>query len=85
MMKTIGEVNLKGIQKIKSGKVREMFLLEENLLIVTTDRISAFDYVLPSLIPYKGILLNQISILFILLYYQFLQSYSSILIISFIF
>jgi len=62
MMKTIGEVNLKGIQKIKSGKVREMFLLEENLLIVTTDRISAFDYVLPSLIPYKGILLNQISI-----------------------
>ena len=39
-----------------------MFLLGENLLIVTTDRISAFDYVLPSLIPYKGILLNQISI-----------------------
>jgi phosphoribosylaminoimidazole-succinocarboxamide synthase len=61
-MKTIGEVELKGIQKIKSGKVREMFLLGENLLIVTTDRISAFDYVLPSLIPYKGILLNQISI-----------------------
>ncbi len=62
MIKTIGEVELRGIQKIKSGKVREMFLLGENLLIVTTDRISAFDYVLPSLIPYKGILLNQISI-----------------------
>jgi len=62
VIKTIGEVELRGIQKIKSGKVREMFLLGENLLIVTTDRISAFDYVLPSLIPYKGILLNQISI-----------------------
>ena len=62
MIKTIGEVELRGIQKIKSGKVREMFLLGENLLIVTTDRISAFDYVLPPLIPYKGILLNQISI-----------------------
>ncbi|MCE5329684.1 phosphoribosylaminoimidazolesuccinocarboxamide synthase [bacterium] len=61
-MKLIGNVELENIQKIKSGKVREMFSLDDKLLIVTTDRISAFDYILQSLIPYKGILLNQISV-----------------------
>ena len=61
-MKTIGSIEIKGLKKIKTGKVREVFETGENLLIVTTDRISAFDYVLPSLIPYKGILLNQISL-----------------------
>lgn len=57
----IGDVELDGIEKIKSGKVREMFSFEDKLLIVTTDRISAFDYILPSLIPYKGSVLNNIS------------------------
>jgi len=60
-MKLIGNVELENIQKIKSGKVREMFALGSEILIVTTDRISAFDYILPSLIPYKGIVLNKIS------------------------
>jgi phosphoribosylaminoimidazole-succinocarboxamide synthase len=57
----IGDVELAGIKKIKSGKVREMFSFENMLLIVTTDRISAFDYILLSLIPYKGAVLNSIS------------------------
>ena len=61
-MKTIGNIEIKGVKKLKTGKVREVFEAGENLLIVTTDRISAFDYILPSLIPYKGILLNQISL-----------------------
>jgi len=61
-LKTIGNIEIKGLKKIKTGKVREVFETGDNLLIVTTDRISAFDYVLPSLIPYKGILLNQISL-----------------------
>jgi phosphoribosylaminoimidazole-succinocarboxamide synthase len=56
-----GDVELGGIKKIKSGKVREMFSFEDKILIVTTDRISAFDYILPSLIPYKGAVLNSIS------------------------
>lgn len=60
-MKLVGNIELENIQKIKSGKVREVFSFENNLLIVTTDRISAFDYILKSLIPHKGILLNQIS------------------------
>lgn len=57
----IGDVELAGIKKIKSGKVREMFSFEDMILIVTTDRISAFDYILSSLIPYKGAVLNNIS------------------------
>ncbi len=61
-MKLIGDVNIKGLEKLKSGKVREMFSFDNSILIVTTDRISAFDFILPSLIPYKGIVLNKISI-----------------------
>lgn len=47
--------------KFKSGKVREVFSVGDQLLIVSTDRISAFDYVLPSLIPDKGRVLNRLS------------------------
>ncbi len=43
------------------GKVRDIFDLETHLLIITTDRVSAFDVVLPNGIPNKGIVLNQIS------------------------
>lgn len=60
-MKLVGEVTIDKVEKVKSGKVREMFALTDMLLIVTTDRISAFDYILPSLIPYKGAVLNRIS------------------------
>ena len=60
-MSLVGTINIEGVDKIKSGKVREMFSFDGRLLIVTTDRISAFDYILPSLIPYKGIILNKIS------------------------
>jgi phosphoribosylaminoimidazole-succinocarboxamide synthase len=61
-MKLVGNVELETIDKVKSGKVREMFSFEDRLLIVTTDRISAFDFILPTLIPYKGAVLNKISI-----------------------
>ncbi|HVQ20814.1 MAG TPA: phosphoribosylaminoimidazolesuccinocarboxamide synthase [Terrimicrobiaceae bacterium] len=53
--------DLPGIPKIRSGKVREIFDLGENLLLVATDRISAFDCVLPNPIPHKGEVLTQIS------------------------
>ncbi|MBC7362107.1 MAG: phosphoribosylaminoimidazolesuccinocarboxamide synthase [Candidatus Aminicenantes bacterium] len=61
MEKAIGEVELPGIPVFKKGKVRNVFDLGDKLLIVATDRISAFDFVLPSLIPYKGKVLTQIS------------------------
>src|SRR5881275_1494777 len=54
-------IDLPGIQKLRSGKVREVFDLGETLLFVVTDRISAFDVILPSPIPCKGAVLNQIS------------------------
>jgi phosphoribosylaminoimidazole-succinocarboxamide synthase len=54
-------IDLPGIKKLRSGKVREVFDLGETLLFVATDRISAFDVILPEPIPYKGAVLNQIS------------------------
>src|SRR6476659_7022689 len=54
-------IELPGIKKLRSGKVREVFDLGETLLFVVTDRISAFDVILPDPIPYKGAVLNQIS------------------------
>ena len=54
-------VNLPGLRKIRSGKVREVFDLGETLLIVATDRISAFDCILPEPIPGKGEVLTQLS------------------------
>ena len=61
-MKLIGDVEIEGLEKLRSGKVREMFSFDSKILIVTTDRISAFDFILPSLIPLKGIILNKISV-----------------------
>jgi phosphoribosylaminoimidazole-succinocarboxamide synthase len=54
-------VDLPGLKKLRSGKVREIFDLGETLLFVATDRISAFDVILPDPIPQKGAVLNQIS------------------------
>ena len=46
----------------KSGKVRDVFDLGDSLLMVVTDRISAFDVILPSGVPDKGRVLNQLSL-----------------------
>jgi phosphoribosylaminoimidazole-succinocarboxamide synthase len=54
-------LELPGIRKVASGKVREIFDLGEHLLLVTTDRISAFDCILPNPIPRKGEVLTQLS------------------------
>ncbi len=54
-------LDLPGIRKVASGKVREIFDLGEHLLFVATDRISAFDCILPNPIPRKGEVLTQLS------------------------
>ena len=54
-------LDLPGIPKLKSGKVREVFDLGDRLLFVATDRISAFDCIMPNGIPRKGEVLTQIS------------------------
>lgn len=55
------KLELPGIKKLKSGKVREIFDLGDRLLFVASDRISAFDVVMPNGIPRKGEVLTQIS------------------------
>ncbi len=54
-------IDLPGIKKVRSGKVREVFEVGEYFLIVATDRISAFDCILPTAIPHKGEVLTQLS------------------------
>ena len=54
--------SLRGLEKIHEGKVRDIYAAgPDAMLIVTTDRLSAFDVVLPDPIPGKGRVLNQIS------------------------
>ncbi|HEY8900321.1 MAG TPA: phosphoribosylaminoimidazolesuccinocarboxamide synthase [Chthoniobacterales bacterium] len=52
-------LELPGIPKLRSGKVREVFDLGDSLLLVATDRISAFDCILPNAIPRKGEVLTR--------------------------
>ena len=59
---TVYRTELRGLQRIHEGKVRDIYALDaETMLIVTTDRLSAFDVVLPDPIPDKGRVLNNIS------------------------
>lgn len=60
-MECISTTNLEGLKLFKRGKVRDVYDLGDKLLIISTDRISCFDLVLPTPIPYKGRVLNQIS------------------------
>ncbi|HEY4369295.1 MAG TPA: phosphoribosylaminoimidazolesuccinocarboxamide synthase [Steroidobacteraceae bacterium] len=56
------ESNLRGLQRIHQGKVRDIYAIDaDHMLIVTTDRLSAFDVVLPNPIPGKGRVLTEIS------------------------
>lgn len=54
-------IDLPGISKISSGKVREIFELDGQLLLVATDRLSAFDVIMPNPIPFKGTVLTQMA------------------------
>jgi phosphoribosylaminoimidazole-succinocarboxamide synthase len=56
------ETDLPGVERHARGKVRDVYRVDDRLLIVATDRISAFDYILPTGIPDKGRVLTQLSI-----------------------
>ncbi len=60
-MNPVIETNFPDLPLFKKGKVREVYDLDENLLIVASDRISAFDYIMPQPVPGKGIILNKIA------------------------
>jgi phosphoribosylaminoimidazole-succinocarboxamide synthase len=61
-IKTISQTEIDGVQLFRRGKVRDVYAVEDKLLIVATDRISAFDVVMPNTIPYKGAVLTALSL-----------------------
>lgn len=61
MTEAVVDTTLEGLTPFRRGKVRDLYEVGEHLLIVATDRISAFDYVLATGIPDKGAVLNQLS------------------------
>ncbi len=56
------DTNFRELKLFKRGKVRDVYELDNHLLIVATDRISCFDYVLPTPVPDKGKLLTRLSL-----------------------
>jgi phosphoribosylaminoimidazole-succinocarboxamide synthase len=63
---TSSEFNFKGQKAVYHGKVRDVYTLENEVLVmVASDRISAFDHILPKGIPYKGQVLNQVATMFL--------------------
>ena len=58
---TLLQLDLPGVPKVRSGKVREMFDLGDSLLMLASDRISAYDVVLPNGIPQKREVLTMFS------------------------
>lgn len=62
MKKPVSETDFQELNLIKRGKVRDIYDLGEHLLMVASDRISAFDVVMPDPVPDKGVILTQISL-----------------------
>ena len=63
---TSSEFNFKGQKAVYHGKVRDVYTLENEVLVmVASDRISAFDHILPKGIPFKGQVLNQVATMFL--------------------
>ncbi|MCX5849514.1 MAG: phosphoribosylaminoimidazolesuccinocarboxamide synthase, partial [Deltaproteobacteria bacterium] len=61
MRKNIQTTEFKNLNLVGRGKVRDIYSINNYLLIVTTDRISAFDVIMPNPVPNKGVILNRMS------------------------
>ncbi len=61
MTKSISQTNFPKLKFLNRGKVRDLYAVKDSLLIVATDRISAFDVIMPNPIPGKGVILNKMS------------------------
>jgi len=60
------QLNLPGVSSVYYGKVRDVYVIENKLMVmVVSDRVSAFDVVMPRPIPYKGQVLNQLAAYFL--------------------
>jgi phosphoribosylaminoimidazole-succinocarboxamide synthase len=78
-VKTVSETNITGLSLVHRGKVRDVYEAgERQLLLVATDRISAFDSVMPTPIPHKGEVLTKLS----LFWFKHLESFTMHHIIS---
>jgi phosphoribosylaminoimidazole-succinocarboxamide synthase len=62
MHKTISQTHFPKLKFLKRGKVRDIYAVKDYLLLVATDRISAFDVIMPNPIPGKGAILNKMSL-----------------------
>ena len=67
MAQAVSETDFDGIKLLKRGKVRDIYDLGDKLLMIATDRISAFDVVMPDPIPDKGRILSKISLPYFLI------------------
>ena len=67
MVEAVCETDFKNIKLLKRGKVRDIYDLGDKLLMIATDRISAFDVVMPDPIPDKGRILSKISLPYFLI------------------
>jgi phosphoribosylaminoimidazole-succinocarboxamide synthase len=72
--KVLLKTNLPGVELLGRGKVRDVYALGDRLLIVASDRISAFDYILATGIPEKGRILTQLSVF----WFEFLRDITAI-------
>ena len=61
MTKSISQTNFPKLKFLNRGKVRDLYAVRDHLLLVATDRISAFDVIMPNPIPGKGVILNKMS------------------------
>ncbi|HJZ69201.1 MAG TPA: phosphoribosylaminoimidazolesuccinocarboxamide synthase [Blastocatellia bacterium] len=61
-MNLVTQTDVPGVEFFRRGKVRDVYAIDDRLLIVATDRISAFDVVLPNPIPHKGAVLTALSV-----------------------
>jgi phosphoribosylaminoimidazole-succinocarboxamide synthase len=75
MKQAVIETDFKDLTLIKRGKVRDIYDLGEHYLMVATDRISAFDVIMPNPIPDKGKVLNQISLFWFNLFSPFVENH----------
>src|SRR5579864_1576425 len=66
----VTKTDFAGVEILFRGKVRDIYKVDDRLVLVATDRVSAFDSVLPTGIPYKGQVLTQLSIF----WFEFLKS-----------
>ena len=75
-MRIVTQTQFPGLELLSRGKVRDIYALDaEHLLIVTTDRMSAFDVVLGEPGPYKGVVLNQITVFWMRMFHDLVPNH----------